>query len=42
MNQLLTDALLHTQLKTAGLQRVQQFSWKKTGQATVEVLRQHL
>ena len=42
MNQLLTDASLTQQLKAAGLQRVQQFSWEKTGQATVEVLRQHL
>ncbi len=42
MNQILLDSALRLQLRTAGLQRVQQFSWEKTGQATVEVLRQHL
>ena len=42
MNQILTDAPLRLQLRTAGLKRVQQFSWEKTGQATVEILRQHL
>lgn len=42
MTQILTDTSLRQQLKTAGLQRVQKFSWTKTGQATVEVLRQHL
>jgi len=42
VNQVLTDPALRLQLKTAGLQRVQQFSWEKTGRATVEILRQHL
>ena len=42
MNRVLTDDLLRSQLKTAGLQRARQFSWEKTGQATVEVLRQYL
>ena len=42
MNQILTDSLMRSQLETAGLQRVQQFSWEKTGRATVDILRQHL
>ena len=42
MNQLLTDTSTYQQLQTAGLQRVQQFSWEKTGLATVEVLRPYL
>lgn len=42
MNRVLADPALRLQLKTVGLQRVQQFSWEKTGQATVEILRQHL
>ena len=42
MNRLLTDNDLRSQLKTAGLQRARQFSWEKTGQATVEVLRQYV
>ena len=42
INQLLTDDTLYQQLQTAGLKRAKQFSWEKTGQATVEILRQHL
>lgn len=42
MNQLLIDTSTYQQLQAAGLQRVQQFSWEKTGRATTEVLRQHL
>ena len=42
MDRLLTNSQLRTQLQTAGLKRAQQFSWEKTGQATVEVLRQYL
>lgn len=42
MSAVLTDESLRLQLKTAGLQRARQFSWEKTGQATVEVLRQYL
>jgi glycosyltransferase involved in cell wall biosynthesis len=37
-----TDATARSQLRTASLNRVRQFSWQKTGQATVEVLQQYL
>ncbi|MGB3298712.1 MAG: glycosyltransferase family 1 protein, partial [Phormidesmis sp.] len=36
------DSQIRQQLSKAGLQRARQFSWQKTGQATVEVLRQYL
>lgn len=42
MSRLLSEPSLQQQLKAAGLKRVQQFSWEKTGSATVEILAQHL
>ncbi|MGA7937862.1 MAG: glycosyltransferase family 1 protein [Kovacikia sp.] len=42
MHDLTTDTSLHLQLRTAGLARANQFSWAKTGQATLEVLRSYL
>ncbi|NEQ99696.1 MAG: glycosyltransferase family 4 protein [Cyanothece sp. SIO2G6] len=42
MLQVITDDELRQQLRQAGLARAQQFSWAKTGAATVEVLRQQL
>ncbi|MEM9218055.1 MAG: glycosyltransferase family 1 protein [Cyanobacteria bacterium P01_F01_bin.150] len=40
MTQVLTDSHLRRELQQKGLTRAQQFSWAKTGQSTVEVLRQ--
>lgn len=42
MNQLANHADLRSRLREKGLQRAAQFSWEKTGQATVEVLKQFL
>lgn len=42
MDRLLSDTALRFELKTAGLARARQFSWEKTGQATVDILRQYL
>ncbi|NJP08901.1 MAG: glycosyltransferase family 4 protein [Leptolyngbyaceae cyanobacterium RU_5_1] len=42
MHQFTTDPNLHLQLRTASLARASQFSWAKTGQATVEILQQYL
>ncbi len=42
MTDLVTDASLHAQLRRAGLARAAQFSWAKTGQATVDVLKRYL
>jgi glycosyltransferase involved in cell wall biosynthesis len=42
MHHLAHDSQMRQQLSSAGLQRAQQFSWAKTGQATVEVLQQYL
>jgi glycosyltransferase involved in cell wall biosynthesis len=36
------DSKMRSQLRTAGLVRASQFSWAKTGAATVEVLQQYL
>ncbi|UBF29134.1 glycosyltransferase family 4 protein [Kovacikia minuta CCNUW1] len=42
MNDLITDPGLRTQLRTTGLTRANHFSWEKTGQETVQVLKQYL
>ncbi len=42
MHQFITDPTLHAQLRTASLHRASQFSWQKTGAATVEVLKRYL
>ncbi|MEJ1930092.1 glycosyltransferase family 1 protein [Nostoc sp. NIES-2111] len=42
MQQLATNAQLRSQLSIKGIDRANQFSWKKTGQATVEVLSRFL
>jgi glycosyltransferase involved in cell wall biosynthesis len=42
MQELIHDAQLRQQLSEAGQQRAKQFSWAKTGQATVEVLQRYL
>ena len=42
MRDLLTDAGLWQQCRSASLARASQFSWAKTGQATIEVLQQYL
>ena len=42
MADLLTDAGLWQQCRGASLARASQFSWAKTGQATIEVLQQYL
>jgi glycosyltransferase involved in cell wall biosynthesis len=42
MQAIITDASLWQQLRLAGLARARQFSWSKTGQATVEVLQSFL
>ena len=42
MTTVATDSHLRWQLREAGLKRASQFSWEKTGQATVTVLRQFL
>ena len=42
MGMLANDSKLRNTLRIAGLERVQQFSWRKTGQQTVEVLKKFL
>jgi glycosyltransferase involved in cell wall biosynthesis len=42
MSELIEDDLLHQQLRSLGLQRASQFSWAKTGKATVDVLQYYL
>ncbi len=42
MQSVATDSVLRSRLRTLGLNRASQFSWAKTGQATVEVLQQYL
>ncbi len=42
MQAVATDAKLRSHLSTLGLARANQFSWAKTGQATVEVLKKYL
>jgi glycosyltransferase involved in cell wall biosynthesis len=42
MTTVLTDSVARSQLQTASLTRARQFSWSKTGQATVEVLQRYL
>lgn len=41
MQQLATDNRLRADLRAASLARASQFSWDKTGQATVEILKQY-
>jgi glycosyltransferase involved in cell wall biosynthesis len=42
MHAVATDSGLRSRLRTLGLNRATQFSWAKTGQATVEVLKRYL
>jgi glycosyltransferase involved in cell wall biosynthesis len=42
MKTVLTDSAARSQLRAASLARARQFSWSKTGQATVEVLKRYL
>lgn len=42
MNQIVTDEKVRSQLKILGLQRAKQFSWSKTAQETLEVLKRYL
>jgi glycosyltransferase involved in cell wall biosynthesis len=42
MQAVATDLALRSRLRTRGLDRAKQFSWAKTGQATVEVLKRYL
>ncbi len=42
MKMVAEDSQLHAELRQAGLARVQQFSWEKTGQATAELLNRYL
>ncbi len=42
MQRLLQDPSLRSHLQTAGLYRARQFSWAKTGQTTVELLKTYL
>ncbi len=42
MRLMVNDASLRSQLRLAGLDRASQFSWSKTGQATVEVIKRFL
>jgi glycosyltransferase involved in cell wall biosynthesis len=42
MRMIVNDAGLRSQLRQAGLRRAKQFSWAKTGQATVELIKQYL
>jgi glycosyltransferase involved in cell wall biosynthesis len=42
MHTLLTDEAAHQYFQSAGLQRVKNFSWEKTGQQTAEVLQKFL
>lgn len=41
MQQLATDTRLRADLRAASLTRASQFSWEKTGQTTVEILKQY-
>jgi glycosyltransferase involved in cell wall biosynthesis len=42
MQAVATDSALRSRLRTLSLNRASQFSWEKTGQATVEVLQRYL
>ncbi len=42
MQAVATDSTLRSRLSTLGINRASQFSWAKTGQATVEVLQRYL
>ena len=42
MHALANDSILRSRLRTLSLNRASQFSWAKTGQATVEVLQRYL
>lgn len=42
MKQIITDGKLRSHLRTLGLQRAKQFSWQKTGQETLDVLKRYL
>ena len=42
MQAVATDSALRSRLRTLGLDHASQFSWAKTGQATVEVLKRYL
>jgi glycosyltransferase involved in cell wall biosynthesis len=42
MNTIATQTQLHQQLRQRGLDRVQQFSWRKTATATATILQQYL
>jgi glycosyltransferase involved in cell wall biosynthesis len=42
MQAVATDSDLRSRLRTLGLNRASQFSWEKTGQATVEVIQRYL
>ncbi len=42
MEQVATDAKMRSQLKELGIKRAGQFSWEKTGTATIEVISQYI
>ena len=42
MEQVGTDAKMRSQLRELGIKRAKQFSWEKTGTATVEVISQYV
>lgn len=42
MRMVASDAQLRQQLKTAGIKRAQLFSWEKTGQQTVDILKRYM
>jgi glycosyltransferase involved in cell wall biosynthesis len=42
MQAIINDSELRKQLSQKGLKRANQFSWEKTGLATVEVLKKYL
>jgi glycosyltransferase involved in cell wall biosynthesis len=42
MTTIINDSETRKQLSEKGLKRANQFSWEKTGLATVEVLKQYL
>lgn len=42
MQAIAEDTILRSRLKTLGIQRASQFSWSRTGKATVEVLQKYL
>ena len=42
MQAVATDSALRSRLRILGLNRASQFSWAKTGQATVEVIKRYL